>query len=69
MRIYLEALETAAINTEAEFVRADVTGMGKTEVDAVKAATKDVMSGRTYTFQRHTCRHEESGVCDMAPEL
>ena len=69
MRYYLEAKEVVTFGEQAEFIRADITGMAEPEVDKVKTAIKDIMSGLTYNLTRHTCLHDEGGTCDMEVEI
>ena len=63
MKIYLEAQEIVSVFEQAEFIRSDITGMTDTEVEAVKKAMQDIMSGTNYRLTRHTCRHDENKTC------
>jgi len=64
MRVYLEANETTE-DTEGEFIRADVTGMGEQETAEAQTAIEGIMQGKPYRLMRHFCYHEEGLSCRM----
>jgi len=63
--------ETVEASPEApsEFIRIEITNMTLTEIDAVKKAMRDVMSGKTYRFTRHFCYHEDKQRCNAVEEV
>ena len=66
MKLYLEAKELRPIGDPIlpEFVRVEVTDNTESERAAIFLALKDVMSGLSCTFTRHSCGHEDSGICN-----
>ena len=69
MRYYYEAHDIVAEGEEAEFIRADITGMTDAEKEEVKKAIQDVMNGKKYVLLHHTCGHDESRGCTMEKEI
>ena len=68
MRLYYEALEILPEGTmeETEFIRIDITDMTDTEKENVLDAIKDVMSGKVYRLNEHSCYHDEGGrPCEL----
>ena len=69
MKTYIEATEVVeGFEVIPEFIRSDITDMTDTEIQAVKDVMKDIMTGKNYILQRHFCRHDESGSCEMIEE-
>jgi len=64
MRIYYEATGiTAEEGAEADFVRADVTGLTEAARAAVLAELKIIVPEGQYRC--HLCRHEEGAACEL----
>ncbi len=68
-RIYLEATELASIATDAEFIRAEITGKTEVEVAEIKDTIKEIMSGLNYKLVRHICHHDVGNPCEEENEI
>lgn len=65
MREYLEVVETLPEGAleEPEFIRVDITDRTEAEIAAIQADIEDIMSGRDYTLQGHSCGHDDGLPC------
>jgi len=67
LRLYLEAIEQAPEDIEANFVRLDLTDYDEAELMAALADVRELVATwpNVATVRWHRCRHDEGGACEI----